>query len=449
MMKKRDRVSTELKLRFASHMGGAGETRVLSVGAVLILLIVMPSWSAGADLSPAIQADLYLVQTEEYMKEKNYAAAQEAMTNLVKLAKDHDQTVPDEFYFKYAQVLNHAEKYAEASDALHSYLESAGRTGAHYREALTLLHEVSEAEKAKEAARKAAEEAARKEAEEAARKEAEEAARKAEEAARKEAEEAARKEAAARAAREMVRNMKMVTVPAGSYLMGSSHGGWLVSDEHPQHRVTIAEPFAVGVYEVTFEEWDACANSGGCGGYRPPDEGWGRGRRPVINVNWNDAQQFVEWLRQWTGEPYRLLSEAEWEYVARAGTTGPFHTGSTISTSQANYGSNLAYSDDRGFYWTGVYGTVEVGSFPANAFGLYDVHGNVEEWVEDCWNNSYQSAPSDGSAWERGDCDRRVLRGGAWSDEIPWGLRSAYRHSFDTGFRKYSFGFRVARTLTP
>ena len=425
MMWKSDRVSTELKLRFASRMGSAGKrkTPVLPMRATLmVLLMVVLSWSAGADLSPAVQADLYLVQTEEYMKEKNYVAAQEAMANLVKLAKDHDLPVPDEFYFKYAQVLNLAEEYAEASDALHHYLESAGHTGAHYREALTLLHEVLEAARKADAARWEAEESARK---------AEEAAR--EEAARREAEEAVRKEEAARAAREMVRNMKMVTVPAGSYLMGSSHGGWLVSDEHPQHRVTIAEPFAVGVYEVTFEEWDACANSGGCGGYRPPDEGWGRGRRPVINVNWNDAQQFVEWLRQWTGEPYRLLSEAEWEYVARAGTTGPFHTGSTISTSQANY---------RGTQ------TVEVGSFSPNAFGLHDVHGNVDEWVEDCWNDSYQSAPSDGSAWERGDCGRRVVRGGSWFIG-PRYLRSANRAWGDSGDRFAFFGFRVARTLTP
>ena len=209
-------------------------------------------------------------------------------------------------------------------------------------------------------------------------------------------------------------------------------------NEGPQHRVTIIDAFAVGKYEVTFEEWDACVSAGGCGGYRPDDEGWGRGRRPVINVSWEDAQRFVEWLREETGEPYRLLSEAEWEYVARAGTSTPFHTGGTISTSQANYDGNYTYGNGR----EGEYRerTVPVGSFGANAFGLHDVHGNVWEWVEDCWNDSYRGAPSDGSAWERGDCSSRVYRGGSWVQlsvapalgEPPQGLRFRFPYTSAT-----------------
>ena len=369
--------------------------RTLLAGATLAAVMTLLPITAAAQLSPAIQADLYLVQTEEYLKEKDYAAAREAMENLIKLAEEHDLTVPDEFHFKHAQVLNLAGEYAEASAALHRYLESAGQEGAHYREALTLLHEVSEATEA---------------------------------------------------ARRVAKNIKMVVVPAGSYQMGSLlFESGRPDAEGPVHRVTIPRPFAVGAYEVTFAEWDACVDSGGCGGYRPDDADWGRGRRPVIHVSWEDAQRFVAWLRQGTGHEYRLLSEAEWEYVARAGTTTPFHTGSTIATSQANYDGNYTYGNGR----TGEYRekTVLVGSFNANTFGLYDVHGNVWEWVEDCWNDSYRGAPGDGSVWERGDCGRRVLRGGAWNS-YPIFVRSAIRYWFYPGNRfSGEIGFRVARTL--
>ena len=239
---------------------------------------------------------------------------------------------------------------------------------------------------------------------------------------------------------------EMVVVPSGSFLMGapeSEEGS--EDDERPVHAVAV-QSFAAGVYEVTFAEWDACVAGGGCGGLRPSDEGWGRGRRPVIYVSWDDVQLYVQWLSGRTGRRYRLLSESEWEYAARAGTTGPFHTGGTISTEQANYDGDYVYGD--GF--SGVYRnrTVPVGSFAPNAFGLYDVHGNVWEWVQDCWNGGYQGAPSDGGAWESGDCALRVLRGGAWS-VIPWYLRSANRVRSSTGDRNSIVGFRVARTLTP
>ena len=242
----------------------------------------------------------------------------------------------------------------------------------------------------------------------------------------------------------------MVVVPSGSFRMGSpSHEEGRFSNEGPVHQVWIAKPFAVGVYEVTFAEWDACVAAGGCGGYRPVDSGWGRGRRPVINVSWADAQSYVEWLSVRTGHRYRLLSESEWEYAARAGTTGPFHTGSTISTDQANYDGTRSYPDGADNP-NGVSRrqTLPVGSFPANGFGLHDVHGNVYEWVQDCWNASYRGAPSDESAWESGNCSRRVLRGGSWSDD-PRDLRSADRNGYDSGNRFSYDGFRVARTLGP
>jgi len=229
---------------------------------------------------------------------------------------------------------------------------------------------------------------------------------------------------------------QMVEVPAGGFMMGSpaSERG-RGDDEGPLHRVRVGK-FAVGVYAVTFEEWDACVADGGWE-YRPEDKGWGRGRRPVIHVSWEDAQFYVIWLSAKTGKHYRLLSESEWEYAARAGATTAYYFGNTISHKQANY---------RG----GPGRTAPVGTYPPNAFGLYDMHGNVWEWVQDCWNEDYAGAPSDGNAWEEGDvdCNRRVLRGGSWSSG-PWGLRSAFRNRNTAGFRGFNLGFRVARTLTP
>ena len=242
---------------------------------------------------------------------------------------------------------------------------------------------------------------------------------------------------------------EIVVVPAGTFMMGAPESEvGLYWNEIPAHAVTVPS-FAVGAYEVTFDEWDACVADGGCGGYRPDDEVLGRGRRPVINVSWDDAQSYVEWLSSRTGERYRLPSESEWEYAARAGTTTPFHTGETITTDQANYDGSYLYPsgdyDPNGLY-RGQ--TVPVGSFGANAFGLHDVHGNVREWVQDCWNDNYEGAPADGSAWLSGRCDRRGLRGGSWING-PLILRAAYRFWKITHFRDPSVGFRVARTLTP
>ena len=242
---------------------------------------------------------------------------------------------------------------------------------------------------------------------------------------------------------------EMVVVPSGTFLMGAPESELRSEDDdRPVHGVSVPS-FAAGVYEVTFAEWDACVATGGCGGYSPGDHGWGRDRRPVVNGSWLDAISYVSWLSRRTGDRYRLLSESEWEYAARAGTTGPFHTGSTISTEQANYDGDYSYPHD-GYDPDGLYRerTLPVGSFPANGFGLHDVHGNVWEWVQDCWNSDYQGAPSDGSAWESGNCSNRVLRGGSWSSS-PGVLRSAFRYGFSAGFRFNNAGFRAARTLTP
>jgi formylglycine-generating enzyme required for sulfatase activity len=239
-----------------------------------------------------------------------------------------------------------------------------------------------------------------------------------------------------------------VVVPAGEFTIGSpANEAERSSDEGPQRRVTIARPFAVGKFEVTFAEWDACAAGGGCASNkRPGDQGWGRGRRPVINVSLDDAKQYVAWLSQKTSKSYRLLTESEWEYAARAGTTTPFSTGPTIGTEQANYDGNDTYgAGKKGQYRQK---TVDAGSFPPNAFGLHDMHGNVWEWVEDCYKDSYAGALADGSAVTSGDCSLRVLRGGSWSN-VPRVLRSASRLRNLPDVRNFSFGFRVARTLSP
>jgi len=176
---------------------------------------------------------------------------------------------------------------------------------------------------------------------------------------------------------------EMVVVPAGSFMMGSpeSEEGRREA-EGPQHEVKIPQPFAVGKFEVTWDKWEACVAAGGCT-HNPDDEGWGRGNRPVIKISWNHAQAYAKWLSEKTGKTYRLLSEAEWEYAARSGTTGPFSFEGSVTTDKANYSISLS---ERGF-------TVPVGSFPPNPWGLYDVHGNVSEWVEDCLNDSYARKP--------------------------------------------------------
>ena len=229
---------------------------------------------------------------------------------------------------------------------------------------------------------------------------------------------------------------EMVVIPAGSFQMGCVSGVGCYDDEKPVHQVTIPQSLAVGKYEVTFEEYDRFTMPTG----RVDDYGWGRGRRPVINVSWQDAKDYVRWLSQETGESYRLLSESEWEYAARAGTGTAYSWGNEIGSGRAN-------CDGCGSQWDASQ-TAPVGSFSANGWGLHDMHGNVWERVEDCWNGSYNGAPSNGSAWQQGECSRRVLRGGSWFLNSRY-LRSAYRSWITSGLRNLIIGFRVARTLTP
>jgi formylglycine-generating enzyme required for sulfatase activity len=255
---------------------------------------------------------------------------------------------------------------------------------------------------------------------------------------------------------------EMVVVPAGSFTMGSPESeAQRGSDEGPQRRVTFTRQFAVGKFSVTFDEWDACVADGGCNRYRPLDQGWGRDRRPVINVSWDDAQAYVAWLSRKTGKTYRLLSEAEWEYAARARTQPDVYRPYWFGKEEKDlcqYGNGAdqeAKSKISGASgWTiapcndGHAYTAPAGSFPANEFGLYDMAGNAWQWTADCWNESYKAAPSDGSALVAGDCGRRVLRGGSWINN-PKVLRAANRDHNVAGLRYCFNGFRLGRTLAP
>ncbi|MFZ4603762.1 MAG: formylglycine-generating enzyme family protein, partial [Caulobacterales bacterium] len=230
---------------------------------------------------------------------------------------------------------------------------------------------------------------------------------------------------------------EMVVIPARSFVMGSpSSEPNRESNESPQRTVSI-KAFAAGRFEVTFDEWDACVAEGGCE-TKPADQGWGRGKRPVINVSWSDAKAFAGWLSRKTGQRYRLLTEAEWEYAARGGTTSAYWWGASVGSGNAN-------CNGCGSQWDNAK-TGPVGSFDANPFGLHDTSGNVWEWVEDCYAETYSGASTEGSANTTGACAVRVLRGGSWLS-VPRGLRSAIRY-WDAPAGRYNFlGFRLARAL--
>ena len=260
---------------------------------------------------------------------------------------------------------------------------------------------------------------------------------------------------------------QMVVVPAGSYQMGSpSYEAGRDENEGPVHRVTIGQAFAVGVYEATvggygrFVRTTGYEGESGClvwtGGKWEEEKGWSwrdpgyrqSEREPVVCVSWQDARAYTEWLSRQTDKTYRLLSEAEWEYVARAGSTtarywGEGEAGQCRYANGADSGANFkgGVSCDDGYART-----APVGSYQANGFGLFDVLGNVWEWTQDCWNGSYGGAPRDGRAWERGECSGRVLRGGSWVN-YPSTLRSADRSRSTADNRDYGSGFRIARSL--
>ena len=358
-----------------------------------------------------ILPDQYLEQAEEMMAKKEYGAALEALNKVVALQREYDLTVPEEFHFKYAQVASVAGSYGAAMESLKRYLAAAGRSGQFYWEALELLVEAEQSVPLKP---------------------------------------------------------EMMEIRAGHFWMGCNRDRNRDSnreerravdskrrnrpanppplctndDEQPVHEVRVGT-FELSKYEVTFAEYDRFTTV--TGRERADDEGWGRGGRPVIKVSWEDAVAYTEWLSEATGASYRLPSEAEWEYAARAGTETMYSWGNGIGHGlrihvRANCkGCNSRWGNEK---------TAPVGSFVANGWGLHDMHGNVWEWTQDCWNKNYRGAPTDGSVWKGGDCEKRVLRGGSWIDG-PSTLRSANRIGIATGDRNYYLGFRVARTVTP
>ena len=237
----------------------------------------------------------------------------------------------------------------------------------------------------------------------------------------------------------------MVRIEPGTFLMGSAKGPFFLGflrgeafpDECPQHEVRIARPFGIGRYPVTFDEYDAFAND--TKRDLPSDKGWGRGRRPVIHISWDDAIAYTQWLCTETGKRYRLPSEAEWEYACRAGTETRWSFGDEEIELDL-YAWHSGNADGQ---------THPVGEKQPNPWGLHDVHGNIWEWVQDCWHENYEGAPIDGSAWQETedlDCGRRVVRGGSWTN-TPGSLRSAYRIRNYADDRTFNLSFRLAQDL--
>ena len=374
-----------------------------------------PAESSSSDLlPPQMRLDEYLLEAELLSEEKDHKGALEALDRVVALQKEHGLTLPEEFPYQYAQTALAAGSYQAAIDAATQYLAKAGRGGKHYREALALRVRSRRGLRAPAGA------------------------------------DSVRRPATTSDVRggdqvqPQVRERlpyepEMVVIPAGEYRRGcrSDCDYFVMDNAQPVQKVRV-KSFELGKYEVTFEEYDRFTSE--TGRERAADKGWGRGRRPVINVSWEDAVAYTRWLSQQTGARYRLPTEAEWEYAARAGTETLYSWGNQI-------GRNRANCIGCGSRWDGQQ-TAPVGSFGANGWGLHDMHGNVWEWVQDCWSDSYRGAPTDGTAWESGDCVVRVMRGGSLRN-VPTGMRSAFRYWGSSSLRIYSYGFRVARTVTP
>lgn len=244
---------------------------------------------------------------------------------------------------------------------------------------------------------------------------------------------------------------EVVVVPAGQFVMGTNGEDGREDDEAPARTVTFTQPFALGKYEVTFDEWGACVTDNAC--KQVSDEGWGRGRRPVINIDFAQANAYVKWLSAKTGKTYALPSEAQWEYAARAGTNQETYWGKDKARSceHANIFDPLTRAK-LAFDWVAFpcddkfAETAPVGSFATNAFGLHDMLGNVWEWVADCYRPGYKGAPTDGSAVTADTCMKQLSRGGSWNIFPAW-VRAGYRYGLQGGLRANNLGFRVMRVM--
>ena len=451
----------------------SGWWRLQSV--VLVLLLAFPFLAVPADLPPEIQADRHFIQAERQIQAGEHGEALATLDKIVALQLDHGLAIPSAFWFKYAQASQEAGRFEQAIESATRYLVEAGQQGQYYMAALEIL-DASErllphpfsvlAEPAGAQVRvldigepyrqglplPSGEYRVEVSAD-----------------GYGTAVETVRHEPGAPAHRVVLSPWaggenfqdcevcpEMVVIPAGRFRMGCVSGRSCARDETPVREVVFDQIFALSKYEVTLADWIACVEAGGCTGNRAFADGHtGASSRPV-NVNWNGAQSYVSWLSGETGNSYRLPSEAEWEYATRAGTATKYYFGNDYADicQYANVADLTARTE---IQWIkreatdcrdGHAYSAPVGSFPANTFGLHDMHGNVYESVEDCWNRSYKGAPSDGSAWVTGNCRQRVVRSGSWRSE-PWLIRSANRHWYDPGHRLSYIGFRVARTLSP
>ena len=385
---------------------------------LIVLLAMAHTETARAQLPPEIRADQLVVRAEWQVRVGEPAAALASLDKAQALRGEHGLATPPPVWFRHARVEQQAAAHARAVQSATRYLASAGRNGADYAAALAILDASEQALQFGQSERREYT------------------------ALRKRF--AAEREGLAGAFADTLASggygPEMITIPGGLFRMGCvSRGDACQDSEAPVRRVAV-RPFALSRHEVTFADWDACVQARGCAAHRPPDEGWGRATRPVIRVSWADAQAYAAWLSLQTGSEYRLPSEAEWEYAARAGENSAYSWGANIGKDRANCNGCGGTWDNRQ--------TAPVGSFHDNAFGLYDMHGNVWEWVEDCWHATYAGAPSDSAARAGGDCRERVLRGGSW-DLPPKNLRSAHRGRSTTAARFEFIGFRVARTLNP
>ena len=307
-------------------------------GALILAATLTLSWTLpaqAADLSPDIQADRFLVQAERQLRSGDHAGALATLDRILALQAEHGLEIPDAFWFKHGQVSLEAGLHAQAVESVTRYLVAAGQGGEHYLAALELLDIAEAAAAAAAVAEREAGAAAERE---------------------------ARAVAVAAAAVARGEPLAMVVLPAGRFRMGCLSGDDdCFSDEKPVREVAIAS-FALSKHEVTFAQWDACVSGDGCGGHRPDDRGRGRADRPVVNVSWGDAQSYVSWLSRQTGEEYRLPTEAEWEYAARAGTTTKYSWGNVIGVNRANCSGDQC--GDRWRY------TAPVGSFPGQRLGV-------------------------------------------------------------------------------
>ncbi|WP_132259372.1 formylglycine-generating enzyme family protein [Paucimonas lemoignei] len=225
----------------------------------------------------------------------------------------------------------------------------------------------------------------------------------------------------------------LISLPAGSFIMGSNTGD---PSERPAHRVSIGDSFAIGKFEVTVEQWNACVNAGGCP--RVPSSDTAPKEAPMRDVSWEDAQQYVKWLSKTSGKTYRLPTEAEWEYAARGGTATPYWWGRQMRTGTAN-------CKECGDPWSQE-APAKSGSFAANPYKLHDMNGSVWEWVADCWHNNFKGAPADGKTWDESTCRARVIRGGSWRDGASY-MTSTTRFKYDASVRQNQNGLRVARDV--